>query len=314
MPKFFVGEAATAGFGVVVRHPLAVVGWALAMVVALIAPAGLAFAAMGPEIARLMQLATSPHGGGPDPAMLDQMLRAQSGMTALNLLYWLWSSFVRAVLCAAVFRAVLTPDQSAWAFLRIGSRELWLTLLFLVEQVLLMIVVFIVALLIVVLTAVVAVGGGEHGRTAAIVTACASTAVVGGLFVWVALRLSMAAPMTFVDAQFRLFESWTLTRGQGWRLLGLAVLLVIFVLLMEVLVGAAVVGAVVAAGGSLAAIQGPGALEAFLARPPMVLLHDLWPWLLGLGVLGAVFSAVIQAVIFAPWAVAQRSLTSSTSP
>lgn len=310
MARFSVGEAATAGFGVVVRHPLAVLGWALAMVVALIVPAILAFAAMGPEFARLMQLAMTHHGGGPDPAMMDQMLRAQSGMTALNLLYWLWSSFVRAVLCAAVFRAVLTPDQSAWAFLRIGSRELWLTLLILVEQVLLMIVVFIVALLIVVLTAVVAVSGGEQGRMATMVTACASCAVAGGVLIWAALRLSMAAPMTFVDAQFRLFESWTLTRGQGWRLLGVAVLIVVFVLLMEAIVGAAAVGAVVAAGGSLAALQGPGALEAFLARPPLVLLHDLWPWLLGVGVLGAVFSAVIQAVVFAPWAFAHRALTS----
>ncbi|HJV40335.1 hypothetical protein [Caulobacter sp.] len=309
MARFSVGEAATAGFGVVVRHPLAVLGWALAMVVALIGPAILAFAAMGPEFARLMQWAMTHQGGAPDPAMMDQMMRAQSGMTALHLLYWLWSSFVRAVLCAAVFRAVLTPDQSAWAFLRIGSRELWLTLLILVEQVLLMIVIFIVALLIVVLTAVVAVSGGEQGRMATMVTACASSAVAGGVLIWVALRLSMAAPMTFVDAQFRLFESWTLTRGQGWRLLGVAVLVVVFVLLMEVLVGAAAVGAVVAAGGSLAAIQGPGALEAFLARPPLALLHDLWPWLLGVGALGAVFSAVIQAVVFAPWAVAHRALT-----
>lgn len=310
MARFFVGEAATSGFGVVARRPLAVLGWALAMVVALIAPAILAFAAMGPEIARLMQSAMTHRGGAPDPAMMDQMMRAQSGMTALNLLYWLWSSFVRAVLCAAVFRAVLTPNQSAWAFLRIGARELWLTLLILVEQVLLMIVVFIVALLIVVLTAVVAVSGGEQARTAALVTACASSVVAGGLLIWVALRLSMAAPMTFVDAQFRLFESWTLTRGQGWRLLGLAVLLVVFVLLMEVLVGAAALGGVVTAGGSLAAIRGPGALEAFLARPPMMLLRDLWPWALGVGVLGAVFSAIIQAVVYAPWAVAHRALTS----
>lgn len=310
MARFFVGEAATSGFGVVARHPLAVLGWALAMVVALVAPAILAFAAMGPEIARLMQSAMTHRGGAPDPAMMDQMMRAQSGMTALNLLYWLWSSFVRAVFCAAVFRAVLTPDQSAWAFLRIGARELWLTLLILVEQVLLMIVVFIVALLIVVLTAVVAVSGGEQARTAALVTACSSSAVAGGLLLWVALRLSMAAPMTFVDAQFRLFESWALTRGQGWRLLGLAVLIVVFVLLMEVLVGAAALGAVVAAGGSLAAIQGPGAVETFLARPPMALLHDLWPWVLGVGLLSALFSAVIQAVVFAPWAVAHRALTS----
>ncbi len=301
MARFAVGEAATSGFGVVVRHPLAVGGWALALVVGMIIPAVVCLFWLGPDFARLIQLALTQREGAPDPETINEFVRAQSGMTALNILYWLWGSFVRAVLCGAVFRAVLMPEASAWAFLRISRRELWLTLLFVVEQVLAMIVIFIVALLIVVLTAVVAVSGGEQAKT---------TAIAGGVFIWVALRLSLAAPMTFADAQFRLFESWTLTRGQGWRLLGMAVLVVIFILLMEMLVGAAAFGAVVAAGGSLEAIRGPGALEAFISRPPMALLSDLWPWLLGLGVLGAVFSAVVNAVFFAPWATAYKALTS----
>lgn len=309
MARFSVGEAATAGFGVVVRHPLAVAGWALAMVVALIIPAILAFVALGPEFARLIALAMTQKTDAPDPAMIDQMMRAQSGLTGLNLVYWLWASFVRAVLCAAVFRAVLMPEQSTWAYLRISSRELWLTLLFLVVQVLAMIAIFVVALLIVVVTAIVAVGGGAQGHAPAMATAALASAAAAGVMIWVALRLSLAAPMTFVDGQFRLFESWTATRGQGWRLLGMAVLVVIFVLLLEILVGAAGIGVVVAAGGSFEAIRGPGALEAFLSRPPIALIGDLWPWLLGFGVVAAAFSAVIQAVVFAPWAAAQRALT-----
>ncbi|MDR6627961.1 hypothetical protein [Caulobacter segnis] len=309
MARFAVGEAATSGFGVVVRHPLAVGGWALAMVVGLIIPALVGLFWLGPDFARLIQLAMTQRTGAPDPDMVDEIMRAQSGMTALNILYWLWSSFVRAVLCGAVFRAVLMPDASAWAFLRIGGRELWLTLLFVVEQVLAMIVVFIVALLIIVLTAIVAVGGGDQGQTAAMVVAASTSAIAAGVLIWVALRLSLAAPMTFADAQFRLFESWSLTRGQGWRLLGMLLLVVVFILLMEVLVAAAAFGAIVAAGGSLEVIRGPGALEAFLSRPPVALLTDLWPWLLGLGALSAVFSAVLQTVFWAPWAAAHKALT-----
>lgn len=309
MARFAVGEAATSGFGVIVRHPLAVVGWALAFVVGLIIPAVVGLFWLGPEFARLIQLAMTQTAGATDPGMFDEFMRTQSSMTTLNLLYWLWSSFVRAVLCAAVFRAVLTPEASAWAFLRIGGRELWLTLLFVVEQVLAMIVVFIVGLLIIVLAAVVAVGAGDRGQMAAIAVAGSASAVAAGLLLWVALRLSLAAPMTFVDAQFRLFESWALTRGQGWRLLGMAALIVIFILLMEMLVGAAAFGAIVAAGGSLEVIRGPGALEAFISRPPIALLGDLWPWLLGLGALSAVFSAVLQTVFWAPWAAAHKALT-----
>lgn len=312
MARFAVGEAATSGFGVVARHPLAVGGWALALVIGLIIPAAAGLFWLGPDFARLIQLAMSGTAGASDPEIMDQIMRAQAGMTGFNLLYWLWSSFARAVLCAAVFRAVLMPEASAWAFLRIGGRELWLTLLFVVEQVLAMIVIFIIALLIVVLTAVVAVSGGEQGKMTAIIVAGSASAVAVGGLIWVALRLSLAAPMTFADAQFRLFESWTLTRGQGWRLLGMLLLVVIFILLMEILVGAAAFGAIVAAGGSLEAIRGAGALEAFISRPPMVLLSDLWPWLLGLGALSAIFSAVLQAVFWAPWAFVHEALTTET--
>lgn len=309
MASFSVGEAATAGFGVVGRKPLAVMGWAIALVVALIVPAALCFVAMGPTFAQLVQLAMSQQGGDPSPEMMQQMFKVQSGMTAFNLLYWLWSSLVRAVFCAAVFRAVLTPRASAWAYLRIGSREMWLTLLLLVEQVLAMIAIFVVVLVVVVIVAVVAVSGGESGRMAAVATAVIGCIVAGGVILWVALRLSMAAPMTFVDNQFRLFESWSLTKGQGWPLLAVTLLLIVFVIGMEILVGAVVLGVVVAGGASVTAVHGAGGIEAFLQRPPLEILRAAWPWLAGLGVIGALFSAVVQAVFFAPWAVIHRSLT-----
>jgi hypothetical protein len=308
MATFSVTEAATAGFGVIGRKPLAVVGWAVALALALMVPAVLCFLALGPEFQKLVQLAMTQRGGDPSPEAMQQMMQAQSGMTAVNMLFWLWSSFVKAVFCAAVFRAVLTPGQSAWAYLRIGSREMWLTLLLLVEQVLAMIAIFVLVLLVVVLTAIVAVGGGESGHMAAIATGCVGALIAFGVVFWVALRLSMAAPMTFVDNQFRLFESWSLTKGHGWRLLGVAVLIVVFILGLEILVGGVVVG-VALAGGSLAALHGPGGLEAFMARPPLELLRDLWPWLMVFGTVAALFSAVVQALFYAPWAVIHRALT-----
>ena len=310
MARFSVTEAATAGFGVIGRKPLAVVGWAIALIVALVIPAALCFLAMGPELQALMQLAMTQKGGEPSPEAMQQMMRAQSGMTAMNLLYWLWSSFIKAVFCAAVFRAVLEPRQSAWAYLRVGSRELWLTLLLLVETVLAMIAVFVIVLLVVVLTAVVAVSAGAGNTTPAVATACGGSLVAFGVILWLALRLSMAAPMTFVDNQFRLFESWSLTKGQGWRLLGVALLIVVFVLGLEILVGGVAVGLLFAAGGSLAALHGPGGFEAFMARPPAEILRALWPWLSAFGVVAALFAAVVQAIFYAPWAAIHRKLTS----
>jgi hypothetical protein len=307
-----VTEAATAGFGVIGRKPLAVVGWALALAIGMIIPAILGFLALGPQFQQLMQMAMTQKEGAPDPEFMRQMMQAQSNMTAVNLLFWLWSSFIRAVLCAGIFRAVLVPADTSWAYLRLGARELWLTLLFVVEQVLLMIVVFVVALVIAVLAAVAGFSGGENGMMAAAGTAFAGAAVAVIILVWVALRLSMAAPMTFVDNQFRLFESWSLTKGQGWRLLGVALLVIVFVIGVEILIGAVLLGTLFAAGGSLAALHGDGGFEAFMARPPLDILRDVWPWAAVIGVIAALFSAVVQAIFYAPWVAVHRALTSET--
>lgn len=310
MARFSVTEAATAGFGVIARKPLALAGWAAALIVAVVVPTVLCLLALGPHLHQIIEMALANQGNAtPDPEDFQRMMQAQTGMTGVNLLFWLWSSFVKAVFAAAVFRAVLTPDQSAWAYLRLGSRELWLALLLLVEQVLAMIVIFVVTLLVVVVTAVVMVGGGENGHGAAVAVGFAASAVAAAVLVWLALRLSMAAPMTFVDNQFRLFESWALTKGQGWRLLGMALLIVVFALGLQILFGGVLLGVGIAAGGSLAALRGEGALEAFLARPPLEWLTVLWPVLAGGGAILAVFSAVIQTVVYAPWAAAHRALT-----
>ncbi|MCY1648593.1 hypothetical protein OVA11_16420 [Caulobacter sp. SL161] len=312
MARFSVTEAATAGFGVIGRKPLTVVGWALALAVGMVIPAILAFLALGPQFQQFVQLAMTQKEGAPDPEFMRQMMQAQSGMTAANLLFWLWSTFVRAVFCAAVFRAVLTPSQSSWAYLRIGSREMWLTLLLLVEQVLIMIVAFVVALVIAVLAAVAGFSGGENGAMAAVGTALGGAAIAVIVLVWLALRLSMAAPMTFVDNQFRLFESWSLTKGQGWRLLGMALLVIVFIIGVEILVATVLLGTIFAAGGSIAALHGEGGFEAFMAQPPLTILREVWPWLAVIGALGALFSAVVHTIFFAPWAAAHRALTSET--
>jgi hypothetical protein len=310
MARFSVTEAATAGFGIITRKPLAVLGWALALIVAVMLPGVLCFLAFGSAILDLMGPALVVHDSGLSPEALQSMATRMGALTSLNLLVWLWSVFVKAVFAGAAFRAVLAPEQSAWAYLRIGSRELWLTLLLLVEQVLAMIVVFVVVLLVVVLTAVVMVGAGENGHAAGLAVCSAVGLIAAGLLLWLALRLSMAAPMTFADNQFRLFESWALTKGQGWRLLGVALLIVLLLVCLEIVFGGVAVGALMAASGLLPAATDEASVRAFMARPPLELVRDLWPWLVGFGAAVALFAAVAQAVAFAPWAAVHRALTS----
>jgi hypothetical protein len=61
---------------------------------------------------------------------------------------------------------------------------------------------------------------------------------------WIGVRLSLAAPATFVRRKIAIADSWRLTRGHFWSLLGMIVLAIIFwimVLLLIVVIGYAVV-------------------------------------------------------------------------
>jgi hypothetical protein len=306
MARFSVGEAATAGFGLIARKPLAVLSWGLALLVAAVVPTYILFWVAGPQLAALMQL-SSHASDAQDPRMVEQIMRMQSGMMLFQLVFWLWSTAVKAVICSAVFRAVLDPTDSRFGYLRLGAREGWLTLLFLVEYVLAYIAFLVVALLGVVVVAIVSVGGGGQG------VATITTAVVVGLgalalFVWVALKLSMAAPMTFVDRQFRLFESWSFTKGQVGKLLGVTLLLVMFLIGIQVVFGGLMLGGVFALGGSMSWLFEPGAVEALVRQPPMEIVRKLGPVISIVGFLWVVLSTLVITIFCAPWAAAYRAL------
>jgi len=317
MASFSVTAAVGSGFGIVGRKPLAVLAWGIVMTLLMIVPMVVFFALMGGQFIEAFAMARQG-GAAPDSDAVQKIMALQSGMLGYNLFSWVWGTLVRALICAAIFRAVLMPADSRFAYLRLGGRELWLTLLFLVETVLAFIVFFAAvlgaALLIGIGYAASGQGGGQPSVAFGLMSAGVVLAIVAGL-IWVALRLSLAAPMTFAEGEFRLFESWTLTRGQGWRLLGVAVLLVLILLGVEVvfLIVLLAVGL-----GSLFGMVGhsgqpiqPEQIEAFFRQPPAVLVGILWPWIAGAVAVSVVVGSVLSTVIFAPWASAYRALTSA---
>ncbi|MBO9546676.1 hypothetical protein [Caulobacter sp.] len=307
MARFSVADAATAGFGIIGRKPLAVLGWGLAMLVATAVPMYLLLLFMRPDFAALMQIAAQ-RGPEYDPETFARFMRLQSGMMLFQLLSWIWSTAVNAVLCCAVFRAVLAPQDSRFGYLRLGAREGWLTLLFLVEYVLAYIGFFVVALLAAVVVAIVGVGAGGSAESAMIGTAVVIGLLVLVLFVWLALKLSMAAPMTFVDKQFRLFESWSFTKGHVGQLLGVSLLLLVFLIGIEVLFCGLIIGGVFAVGGQMSWLFEPGAVEALVREQPMDIVRKLGPAIAAGGALWVLFSSVVVTVFCAPWAASYRAL------
>ena len=307
MARFSVADAATAGFGIIGRKPLAVLGWGLAMLVATAAPLYLLLLFMRPDFAVLMQIAAQQSGES-DPETLGRFMRLQSGMMLFQLVSWIWSTAVNAVICCAVFRAVLEPKDSRFGYLRLGAREGWLTLLFLVEYVLAYIGFFVVALLAMVIVAIVGVGAGGNSASAMVGTGVVAGLLALVLFFWLALKLSMAAPMTFVDRQFRLFESWTFTKGHAGKLLGVSLLLLVFLIGIEVLFAGLALGGIFALGSSLTWMLDPAALQALSREQPMEIVRKLGPAIAVAGALWVLLSSVVMAVFCAPWAASYRAL------
>jgi hypothetical protein len=242
-----------------------------------------------------------------------EMLALQTKLNTYSSLVNLTSIVARAVLYAAIFRAVLEPANSGFFYLRLGKDELWQALLFLCLCVLAVFGVFGLAL-----------GGGALGAAGFFlgklapepwtgwVQALAVGAVVVTVLVlvlWVSLRLSLAMPMTFAEKKFRLFESWGLTKGQSWRLLGMALLLVVIMIALELVVGMLVVGLAIGLLGM--ASFDPAAIEAFFRQSPEVWLKAAWPVIAGVVVVGTMLTGAMLAVLLAPWAEAYRQIASS---
>jgi hypothetical protein len=120
---------------------------------------------------------------------------------------------IQWVVLAALYRMTLRPGEAPGAFhLRLSKDEgrlfgLWLVLL--------------VLFLCLITASFVAVRWLAHfGAMAAGV----GTLACLGLMVWLAIRTSLAGPANFTTGRFGLAESWRLTRGRFWALVGMSVL------------------------------------------------------------------------------------------
>ena len=142
--------------------------------------------------------------------------------------------FAWAILSAAVYRSVLEPENKSFASLRLGAQELWLALLFVVLTILLAIayvLIWVVAAILIVLAAVAghAMSQPLGGLVAGLLIVAICIGAIAA-FLWICVRFSLAGPLTFKERQFRLFESWTLTKGHAWKLFGLALLIILIVI------------------------------------------------------------------------------------
>lgn len=298
-----VGEAAFAGFGVIRRNPAAVLVWGVVLFVLTIVPITALFGLIGPWLEAFTQLAES--GAEPDPSAV---LALQMQMMALNPILTLTSLVSRVLLTCAVFRAVLTPQDNRFFYLRLGLGELLVGLVYLCLIILLVLLVITGLGLVMGVSAI--VWSGSHGAAVGLGILLSLALMVA--VIWLGLRLSMAMPMTLAERRFRFFESWELTRGHAGELFLIALVAVVIVWLLEVVAIGVGVVLVIPFIGSGAFDE--ASIAAFFERPPADWIADIAPWLLGGGFVVSVLGAVLYTVFTAPWAAAYRALTPPPAP
>lgn len=307
MARIDIGKTAFAGFGLVARKPLTVAGWALFILVLGILPVVGILAAMGPALADL--IAVSKSGGEPTS---QQMMPFISTWYAANPILWVLSLLVRVMLAGAVFRAVLEPRESRWAYLRLGMGEVMLALVVICLSILLSLG----AMVWIGLTAGVGFALWQASHPATIGFCILSGVGLAVMLIWLSLRFSLAAPMSFAERNFRLFKSWKVTRGNALNLLLVALILVLIVMVLEGVIMALLAAAGMAAAGGMGGLHQMGgmhhldeqAMEAFFRQSPKALIGSLGPWIVIGGLVASYIGAVFVVVFTAPWAEAYRQL------
>ena len=256
--RFSATEAAFAGFRLLQREPTTLLIWAALLAAVGLGLGMLTVVTIGPVFSQLQSMPTGPTA---DPAaglaLFQRLGPLYALILPLTLLFY-------AVAYGAVNRAVLRPTAApGFGRLAVGGDELR-QLIVLVLLGLLFLAAYIVVVILAVIVGVgVALAAKAAGATGAgvLLGVLAAAAVFCG-FVFAAVRLSLASPLTFDTERVSVFGSWRLTRGRFWALFGAYLLSGILLMLLS-LVAVVVVAAILAAtGGGLQA-------AAVVLRPDM---------------------------------------------
>ncbi len=232
-------DAAFTGFRIVREHPRAAALWAVLSVASSVLFSLFITATAGPTFTELMALQP-----GSDPraaaVLMAQLWPVLAGALVL-------AFAIYPVVLAAMNRAVLTPDDDRFGYMRLGRDEL--------RQVVLMFILLALVMALYSLTLIAAVLVGLIVGPAG--TAAMALTLVGliGAMAFFGVRLSLASPLTFAARKIGLTESWALTRGRFWSMLGIYCQTAALGLVVWFLGFAMISAAVALAGGSADALS-----------------------------------------------------------
>jgi len=295
---FSATDAVFEGFRVVRRQPLTLVFWSLFYAAIMVA----AFAMIGPSLIGFVTATEQLEQSGATPTLEDfAPLFQMMGLLFAVLLPV--SLIASAMIYAAIARSVLRPGESAFGYLRLGMDE--------VRVLVVSVVLFLV------FTVLLFVSSGLIGVAVGMTVAAETPAlwllvvllVLGAiaLFAWLSVRLSLAIPITMAERRIAIFDSFGVTKGRFWPLLGMALLAWVLSMVVGLL------GSLVAMPLQLATGGGMAALEGLEDESLQVILQAAWPAIAAWILINAVMSALQVAVIYAPFSAAYRDIKGAAS-
>lgn len=298
--KFSATDAAFEGFRLVRRNPMALIAWTLLYLAVTLAQIG-AMGRMGSGIAEMERVGEAMEANPPQ-TFQDLMPIFQAYGEMMSGMSWIMplSLLVSVVLSAAVARGVIFPKAGgAFGYLRISMDEVRVA-----------VVTLVIAILTGLISVVAFLGAGIAGGVAVatlegwgwLVTVLLMIAAVC-FIVWLAVRWSLAVPITIAEKRIALFDSFRMTKGRFWSLLGMAIL-------------AGVMAAVVwllslVVSGPINIMSGLGMAGMDADDPAAVFAAFSYnnPWVIASAVVNAVIGALTVGVIYAPFSAAYLALS-----
>ncbi len=298
--SFSATDAAFEGFRLVRRNPMALAAWTLVYLIYTLAALFASGGMMRSMAVWMEQVEALENGPAPtSPEAFAPIM--ESYFAAMSHMLWAipLSMIISAVLMAAVVRAVLQPEAGGFGYLRLGMDEVR---------------AFVVTLVIGILTAVAAavvflVAGIAGGVAVAsfegwgVLVMVLAMLAAGAFLIWLVVRWSLAIPITVAEKRFAIFDSFAMTKGRFWPLLGMAVIAGVMALVVMLLCG--LISMPVSMMGGMSMFAGMNAddpAEVFRNFNPTN------PWMIASAVINAIVYALILAVMYAPFSVAYREI------
>ncbi|MAL87275.1 MULTISPECIES: hypothetical protein [unclassified Brevundimonas] len=295
---FSATDAAFEGFRVVRRKPMVLLWWAAFYLVSF----ALIFLLAAGPIAGVMAAASDLENMGPGATPEDLRPFMMAYLAVFPILIPL-GILMGAVLNAAVARSVLEPGKSAFGYLRIGMDEVRVA----VVSVVLSIVMGLAAMVIFGVAGFIAgfLGAADVPGGALIIVVVFLAAIAA--MIWLAVRLSLAIPITVAEKRFAFFDSFKVTGGHLWGLIGMAVIAFVMTLVVSILTSIVFFPLTMGMGAAVdwESLEGMNAMGILQAIGPMVAVAI---------VLQAISSALLAAVMYAPFAAAYRDLKGTGTP